>query len=1462
MSRIAIVGLACLFPGARDLASFWQNIVDGVDAITEVPESRWDHSFYDPNSTAVDRFYCNRGGFVDTDATFDPLAFGVVPNAVDAIEPEQLLTLKIGYEALKDAGYDSKPFSRDRTGVIVGRGNYVSAGVLRLEQHVRLLPQVERTLRDLFPDLPESVIDAARTKLQKELSHYGPDVASGLIPNLVASRLANRLDLHGPAFTIDAACASAAIAIEQGCSSLANGETDMMLVGGVHLSHDLTFWATFCQLGALSRNGVSRPLSADADGILAGEGVGMAVLKRLDDALADGDRIYAVVEGVGSSSDGRSSSLVAPASVGQLMAMEKAWRHVSFSRDDLGLIETHGTGTPTGDQVELETLKTFFGASATAADAAPVAGSVKSMIGHAMPASGMASLIKTALAIHHGILPPTLHCETPHPLLAESGFRAIGQSEVWSTPREERIAAFNTFGFGGINGHVVLRGLPEPSKAPACPGLSLPPVLMLSANSQEELVARLDLREPDPAAGNGAHRLTIVAPSEKKLALARKAILSGKAWRGRQQIWYSPDGFAQSGGKIAFVFPGADSSFAPNAEDIAKHFALVCSAYCTPMDPATQLPYVVRGVLNFNLLMFDALSKLDIEADGMLGHSIGEWSAMAASGILDRAEAERRYSHGDPEQVSFPDLPYLAASCSEERLRTIIDGIEGIDVSHDNCPHQSIACGRREAVEEALARLRVEKIFAQVLPIVAGFHSPLFAPYAPSFRGMLTDMQMSEPRIPVWSIASAEPFPTNATEKMEVAARQLIDPVLFQPAIKAMYEAGFRVFIQVGTGSLSGFIDDILTGQPHLAIDSHSESRTGLEQLQHLSAALWTEGYPFDGSLLGIRDRRDVPASTSAAVGRKLSLGVPLLRLATPLDTRLGTSSVQSGFERPTLDADDRVGRMLSETLTEIEQAGRDVLALWQQRRAGKNAPRSSPHIDTSLRKLLDVDRTIPWVDDHAFYPQPAGWPIRADRRPVVPLTMEVMLVREALESVLAEQGFGHLHVIEFRDIKAFNWLDVTEPVTVTITLRSTEEFAFDAEIEGYFSARLIVAERYPAADAPQAVPLSRPRETRASASDLYRDGWMFHGPAYQGVSRFEAIGDNGIDGILKTPSGSGSLLDNMGQLAGYWVMEQPDNCLAMPIGVDRICFLGPDPSPGEMMRCEVRVTTLNDLECATDHVLRDTSGKAVLTMQGWRTRRYHMDDRFWTNSRQISTHEISQMVPPNIAIFEDRFDTALMRDYICRRYLTAEERASYDSLPPRRRREWLNGRVAAKDAVRSYLRQRGNADAIFPQEVIVENDAAGAPFVRKHVTDAVSESLYISLAHKGRFAVAMVGERPVGIDIERIEERTQGFADLAFTAQEQTLFAGETFDVACTRGWVVKEAMAKALRTGLQGRLHEFVIDQRDGDCFRVNGHWAVTHRIDDHIVGWLLEAPHDAAADGGGPDSVSMASASQVDA
>jgi acyl transferase domain-containing protein len=450
MADVAIVGMGCRFPGAPDLATYWENVCAGVDAVGDVPPERVDPAFFESGA-----LYCRRGGFVDT--RFDATRHGIMPVAARGSEPDQLLALDVATAALRDAGYDTRPFARERAGVVLGRGGYAGPGRGRLAEETRGAEQLVTALRALVPSLTPEQLAAVGSEFRAAVSTAtGADAAIGLVPNLAASRIAHRLDLHGPAFTVDAACASALVAVDHACVELGSGRSDLMLAGGVHLCQDEAFWSVFCRLGALSRNATIRPFDRRADGLVIGEGIGVVVLKRRADAERDGDRIYAIIRGTGIASDGR-HSLMSPAVEGQVLALERAWRDANLDPTTVALVEAHGTATQAGDAAELETLRRVFGQDPTHR---AVVGSVKSMIGHTMPAAGAAGLIKAALAAHHGILPPTLHCEDPNPALATTRFRTLSTSEPWPTDLPRR-AAVNAFGFGGINAHVVLDGVPD-----------------------------------------------------------------------------------------------------------------------------------------------------------------------------------------------------------------------------------------------------------------------------------------------------------------------------------------------------------------------------------------------------------------------------------------------------------------------------------------------------------------------------------------------------------------------------------------------------------------------------------------------------------------------------------------------------------------------------------------------------------------------------------------------------------------------------------------------------------------------------------------------------------------------------------------------------------------------------------------------------------------------------------------
>jgi acyl transferase domain-containing protein/phosphopantetheinyl transferase len=1492
---IAIIGMACIYPGAPNLRCYWDNIVNGVDAISEVPEQRWAASFYDPDSSEIDRFYCRRGGFVDDYVDFDPLKYGVMPKAAASADPDQLLSLRVGFEALSDAGYSTRDFPREKTGVIIGRGNYLSAGTLRLEQHVRLLPQTLQTVRDLIPEVTDEQLARIREQLKSQLDYYGPDVAVGMIPNLVASRLANRLDLHGPAYTVDAACASSLIALEQACDSLRSGQSDMMLAGGLHFTHDLTFWATFCQLGALSRTQMCRPFAENADGILAGEGIGMLVLKRLEDAERDGDRIYAVINGVASASDGRSSSLLAPAVEGQLLALRRAWQQTGLERQHIGLLEAHGTGTPAGDLAELQTLKSFFGTwnDADQQTARPVLGSVKSMIGHTMPAAGVAGVIKAALSVYHGVLPPTLHSEQSHPLVAETRFRLTQTQEPW--PETEcavpRVAAVNAFGFGGINAHVVLsRHVPAarddgddaPSRGAGLQSVTLPKVVTIAARTREALLEQLQRRHWDSQPGSGQWRLAIVEPDEKRIALAIKVVGKGQAWHGRNQIFFSGDAMIASGGKVAFMFPGVDSLFEPRAEDIAEYFHWPLSEFCHAADPADVLFRVVLGLNKFNQMMFEAMSRLQIKAHGLAGHSIGEFSAMAAGGMLSQArvDAVMGVLENDPSTLQVPDVIFLAAACSVEVAQIAIGGLPDIVVSHDNCPHQVILCGKAAVVEQVAQRLLDVNVLSQKLPFVSGFHSPMFAGHMQQYRDFYDETDLSEPNVPVWSATSGDLFPASMQEKKQLALEHLLQPVRFRQLLENMYAAGFRAFIQVGTGSLVGFVGDILKNRTHLAISANVPKRSGMEQLCHLVAALWVEGAELDLSLLGFAgDVRQTPDVSSNSI--RLRLGVPLVKLdhalqlqstlaaqrAAQITTQITTQMATQGALLPSMETEgDPLQHLFNQTLVDIHQAGLEVQTLWRERQKARgnrrepdlaSSPPASMPANTVqaapvapfrklIRQTLDVQSNIPYVMDHELYPQRPGWPVVADRHPVVPLTMEIALLREAIEACLP--GFV---VISFKEVHAFNWLVVDQPTEIGIHLQMHQYPEIEVAIEGYMKAKAVIDAHYPAPTGGfeaersgvferrsrhRTAPFENPRPAAIDAQHLYEERWMFHGPAYQGITQLGPMADNGISGSIRVPSGKGALLDNMGQLAGYWVMEQDKDSLAMPISVDRISFYGAEPEVGCEFDCHIWVRHLDGVSCVTDQQLLNEHGQVVLTMEGWQTRRYQMDRDFFMQTKQLQQKLVSEVLEEGVVLFHDRYDTAIVRDYLAKRFLNRPEMHEYEAVSPRRRRQWLNGRVAVKDALRAYLwNKRGRYD-LFPKEILASNDDRGQPQVAPHISAAFDELLQVSIAHKDLLALAMAAEHPVGVDIEKIETRSEEFIALAMSDEEIARLPQLERDEWVTRFWVAKEALAKQLGTGLEGRPKQFVIREIDGQNLRVNEQWVATRKRDNYIIGWTI--------------------------
>ncbi|MBW8484787.1 beta-ketoacyl synthase N-terminal-like domain-containing protein [Actinomadura parmotrematis] len=1465
---IAIVGVGAVFPGAGSAGELWRNVRAGVDAISDVPAHRWDPElYYDPESyrePRSDRFYCRRGGFVDDLATVDPAAFGIPPNAVAGMEPDQLLALRTAAEAIADAGGEARLPDRERIGVVIGRGGYITPGVSRFDTRVRTSHQLAGILAELLPELGAGRVEEIRRAFCDRLGPDGADDPAGLVPNFAASRIANRFDLRGPAYTVDAACASSLVAVEQAVRALRSGECDAMLAGAVHHAHHATVWSVFSRLRALSPSGRIRPFDRSADGTLLSEGTGVVLLKRLADAERDGDRIHAVIRGVGSSSDGRAAGLMSPLVAGQVLAVERAWRDAGLdpaAPGAVGLVEAHGTGTPAGDAAELATLCRVFGA-----DGAPLAvGTVKSMIGHAMPAGGIAGLIKAACALRDAVLPPTLHVEDPHPAMAGTRLRTLAEEAAWEAPDgAPRRAAVNAFGFGGANAHVVLEEPPaarRPARRPArrhAPSLGADePVLRLSAATPDDLAALLARDDAHLIALAGAEpdggpcRLAVAGPTPRKLDLARTIVRRGTPWRGRGDVWFTPRPLLAAGGRIAFLFPGFEPAFAPRVDDVADHFGLPRPA----LTGRTDLLGRAADVIAVGRLLARALAAAGVEPDVAAGHSLGEWTAMIVAGMYPEGAAEAFLAALDDDSLDVPDVAYGALGCGADRAAAAAAAHPGVVVSHDNCPHQSVVCGPPAQVRALLARLAAEGVLGQELPFRSGFHTPMAETYLASAHRSFEELPIGEPRVPLWSGTTAAPFPPGADEVRALVVRHLLEPVRFSALTEALYGAGVRAFVQVGPGSLTGFVGDRLAGREHLAMAAGSPKRTGMAQLRRVVAALWVEGHgPAPAPVAPV-----VPAARRGG-GRpmRLDLGAPLVRLdgAVPPLRSLGPAP-----ETPPAAGVDPVIAELDALLRDATTSARtvlDALASGGPVRlptpAEAAVPRA-PVTELTTSRVFSLE-SMPYIADHCLVPQRAGWPDASDLFPVVPLTTLLEVMAEA-----ARELFPDLAVIGFERVRALRWLTADPPTTTDVHAALVPDSGggdsdgvrrVQATIVGHTEGTVLLAEHYPAPPAPDDSPLTGEGPPAVTAERFYAERWMFHGPRYQGVTEMRSLASDGLRAVLTSLPTPGALLDSAGQLCGHWIQVYGDkDQTVFPIGIERVSWYAPPPPAGERLEATVRNRSISDTALRCDVEMADPRGRVLGRVEGWTTHRFHTDELVWRMRFTPEVSSVGEPQPEGWTLARRRWNGASSRDLLMRQYLNAAERAAYRALPPRAQGPFLLGRIAAKDAVRHWLWERGHGP-LFPAELTVFNDEAGRPGVSGPFDDPVT----VSIAHTAELGVALVrgaGE-PAGIDAEIVADRGTAVEDAAFGPGEHALLAALPGgrDEAVTRLWTAKEAAAKAAGTGLRGRPRDFTVTAAEPGRLVVAARGTVTtvrsRLVGGHVVTWTVAADRPGAPDAPG--------------
>src|SRR4051812_47670589 len=434
---IAIVGASCRFPGAPDLEAFWQLLVSGTDAVTEVDETRWSTRFYyHPNQDERGKSYTWSAGLLTGIDLFEPAFFGISPREAAQMDPQQRLLLELVWHALEDAGIPAGKVAGSATGVYIGGAT--------------------TDYRDLRLGDPASGDSYLMT---------------GGTLSILANRISYVFDLHGPSLTIDTACSSSLVALHHACEALRGQRIEAAIVGGVNLLLSPYPFLGFCRASMLSRTGRCFAFDERADGYVRGEGGGAIILKPLAQAVADGDPIHAVIAGSGVNSDGRTIGLSLPSEVAQGALLKSVYEQAGVAPDDLAFFEMHGTGTPAGDPIEAASVGQALGRRR--GEPLPI-GSVKSNIGHLEPASGMAGLLKAALALEHGIVPASLHCEAPNPKIPFDtlNLRLVQSAEPIAAGN---CAGINSFGFGGTNGHAVLMAAPPRAERSEPANVQLPP---------------------------------------------------------------------------------------------------------------------------------------------------------------------------------------------------------------------------------------------------------------------------------------------------------------------------------------------------------------------------------------------------------------------------------------------------------------------------------------------------------------------------------------------------------------------------------------------------------------------------------------------------------------------------------------------------------------------------------------------------------------------------------------------------------------------------------------------------------------------------------------------------------------------------------------------------------------------------------------------------------------------------
>ncbi|WP_275394441.1 non-ribosomal peptide synthetase/type I polyketide synthase [Aliiroseovarius sp. Z3] len=980
---IAIVGLAGRYPGASSAEEMWQALMDGRELISQFSEDELD---VDPSKDDPDAPYVRaRGAMVEPDM-FDARHFGIPPKEAERLDPQHRILLEVAQTALENAGHDPARFD-GRIGVFAGssQNSYLLNNLLSA-------PGASRELAMGYP-----VKDFATL--------FGND------KDFIATRIAYKLGLRGPAMTVQCACSTSLVAVAQACQALLRGDADMALAGGVSITFPTKRPYMYLPDGMASADGHCRTFDADATGTVFGDGAGIVVLRRLEDAEADGDNILAVIKGYAINNDGHDKAgYAAPSIKAQTDVIRAAHVAAGVDARSIGYIEAHGTATPLGDPIEFTALQTAFSAS-TDDKGFCALGSVKTNLGHLDIAAGVTGLIKTTLTLKHGVIPPLLHYKKPNPRIDfdNSAFFPVAERLEWTGTDAPRRAGVSAFGVGGTNIHMVLEEAPQ-VEDPATPAKDdAPRVFPISASSPDALKAAVanlgDWAKANPDAD--PDRVIATLRSGRTQFDQRAALVA----RNLSDLATAADGFTGKGiaagqrDALAFLFPGQGAQHAGMARDLYQQEpvfreALGLCAKLLEDDLGLNLLDVIHApesehhcateklkntalaqpaIFSIGYALAQQWRHWGITPDVMVGHSIGEFAAATIAGVIDLPDALKLIALRGRLMADLPQGVMISVRASEDEVAPYLGN--GIDLAAVNGAKACVVAGPEEAAQDLLKRLETDGVVASRLHTSHAFHSQMMDPAVEPFRKAVAGLKLNAPRIPILSTVTGDWMTDDEATDPDYWAMHMRRPVRFYDAIQLLWAENRHIFLEAGPGrtmaTLSGQNPDRKKAQPAIASlpAAQAENANSHDSLLSAFGELWANGYPVDWSRIDNNRpaARRLPGLPTYPFQRKRFWVEPVDVTVdyAALENTSATVEITEEAGAPQLTAGEALREMLSE-LSGLEpdeidgdasflELGFDSLLLTQAIRELSE----QFGVDVALRQLIDGFPNVDALADH-----------------------------------------------------------------------------------------------------------------------------------------------------------------------------------------------------------------------------------------------------------------------------------------------------------------------------------------------------------------------------------------------------------------------------------------------------------------------------------------------------------------